>query len=130
MASALTLTKTPDRYATVADPLLAATLRDEDEDEQRGALSPHDRTSCRVHRRWLHQCVSSPTHVIPVTGHRWCLRCDAALAAAVDELAGSVELRCTRCARRPQDRANQQLVRACSASFAASRGRRPERVAA
>jgi hypothetical protein len=40
----------------------------EDLAEELGALSPHDRVTCRFHRRWLHECVASPIHAIPVFG--------------------------------------------------------------
>jgi hypothetical protein len=108
-----------DRYADVTDVRLAAALFAEDEAEEDG-LNPHERTTCHVHRRWLHDCVSSPQHVIVVTGHRWCRRCACAATVAVDELAGDVSLRCFRCGEMPAGPANRQVVRACRASLAAA----------
>jgi hypothetical protein len=78
--------------ADIAGLRLARALVTEDEDEEHG-LSPHERTTCHLRRRWLHDCVSSPLHAIPVTGHRWCRRCECAGNVAVDELAGDVSLR-------------------------------------
>ncbi|MCG3751969.1 hypothetical protein [Amycolatopsis sp. Poz14] len=106
---------------------LTATLRREDAAEERAGLSPHDRISCPVHRRWLYQCVSSPAHAIRVTGHRWCRECDAAAAVAVDELTGAVVVTCSRCLRVPDSAANRQLLRACRASVVAARQARHHR---
>jgi hypothetical protein len=108
-----------DRYADLTDERLAAALCAEDDAEEHG-LNPLERTTCHVHRRWLHDCVSSPLHVIVVTGHRWCRQCDCAVDVAVDELAGDVSLRCPRCRRMPASTANRQVVRACRASLAAA----------
>lgn len=108
-----------DRYADLTDARLAAALCDEDDAEETG-LNPHERTTCHVHRRWLHDCVSSPLHVIVVTGHRWCRRCECAVDVAVDELAGDVSLRCPKCREMPAGPANRQVVRACRASLAAA----------
>ncbi|MFD8496031.1 hypothetical protein [Amycolatopsis sp. NPDC059657] len=107
------------RYADLADRRLAITLSTEDRDEENG-LDPMERTTCRTHRRWLHQCVSSPLHVIIVTGHRWCRDCECALTVAVDQLAGDVSLNCPRCHRAPDNRATRQVIRAVRASLAAA----------
>ena len=112
----------PERYADVRDRLLAATLAAEDSAEQDGA-DPLERSTCWTHRRWLYQCVSSPLHVIQVTGHRWCRDCACAVDVAVDELTWAVRLSCPRCGRSPQTRATRQLVRACRAGLAARHGR-------
>jgi hypothetical protein len=48
---------------------LAAVLHQEDLAERAG-LSPFDRITCPLHRRWLHQCIASPVHVVPIAGHR------------------------------------------------------------
>lgn len=100
---------------------LVATLDMEDRAEERGTLSPHDRITCGLHRRWVHECVSSPQHAIAVTGHRWCRGCGRPVAVAVDELAGTVALLCGTCGAVPDSLANRQVVRACRASLAASR---------
>lgn len=101
---------------------LAETLLAEDRAEEAG-LDPLERTSCRFHRRWVHQCISSPAHVIPVTGHRWCRPCASAANVAVDELTGDVAVRCPRCGRSPGGRATRQIVRTCTASLAAAQDR-------
>ena len=101
---------------------LDAVLDREDRYEELGRLSPHERLSCPVHRRWVHQCVSSPLHVIPVTGHRWCRRCERAQLIAVDEVRGTVSLSCPGCGEAPTTLASRQIVRTCRASLAAWRG--------
>ncbi|MFE0023622.1 hypothetical protein [Amycolatopsis sp. NPDC059021] len=107
------------RYADLRDKRLAATLSAEDHAEANG-MDPFERITCRVHRGWLHHCVSSPLHVVVVTGHRWCRACSRALTVAVDELAGDVALSCPRCGPAPLTRPTQQIVRACRASLAAA----------
>lgn len=107
------------RYADLADERLAAALTGEDEAEDAG-LDPLERITCRTHRRWVHQCISSPTHIIVVTGHRWCRRCEAPASVAVDELTGDVRVSCTRCGRAPVGRATRQIIRTCTASLAAA----------
>ncbi len=108
-----------ERYTDLADLRLAIALSTEDTAED-GGLNPFERTTCYTHRRWLHQCVSSPLHVVVVTGHRWCRRCRCAVTVAVDELAGDVTLTCPRCGEMPAGPANRQVVRSCRASLAAS----------
>lgn len=100
---------------------MSAVLVSEDAAEERGDLSPHDRITCPVHRRWVHQCMSSPAHAIRVTGHRWCRACDTPMTVAVDELTGSVSVTCPRCRRSPSTAANRQLLRSCRASIDAAR---------
>ena len=100
---------------------LSAILVDEDVAEEYRGLSPHDRVTCPVHRRWAHQCASSPAHAIRVTGHRWCRTCDTPVTIAVDELTGSVALTCPGCRRAPNSAANRQLLRSCRASLDAAR---------
>ncbi|MGH3450665.1 MAG: hypothetical protein ACRDQW_08015 [Haloechinothrix sp.] len=100
---------------------LPATLFAEDNAEEQLGLSPHERRTCPVHRRWLYECVSSPEHAIRVTGHRWCRRCDRPLAVAVDELGGTVTFSCTQCRRFPDSAANRQILRSCRASMQAAR---------
>lgn len=111
---------TADRYAAVSDRALAAVLRAEDTAEEHHGLDPFERISCRLHRRWIHQCVHSSTHVVAITGHRWCRDCECAASVSVDELLGGVVVRCTRCLRVPASAATRQLVRACRASLAAA----------
>src|SRR3982074_3500535 len=62
------------RYADLVDRRLAERLATEDAAVEAG-LSPFERLTCPAHRRWVHQCIVSPQHVSPVTGHRWCRRC-------------------------------------------------------
>ncbi|MFD5824791.1 hypothetical protein [Lentzea sp. NPDC060358] len=111
------------------DPTMTAVLDAEDLAEEAG-LDPHARATCRLHRRWLHECVASPDHVIPVTGHRWCRPCGRPLEVVVDET--TARLSCPACGTStPDTAANRQVVRACRTSLAAVRGRgkrRPESV--
>ncbi|MGW7534959.1 hypothetical protein [Amycolatopsis sp. NPDC054798] len=107
------------RYADLADLRLALALTEEDAREETD-LDPFDRITCRTHRRWLHHCVSSPHHAVPVSGHRWCRPCGRPLDTAVDELAGDVRFSCPRCGQTPENRATRQLTRACRASIAAA----------
>lgn len=123
MSAQRTITRTVEdidpRYADLRDRRLAAALSTEDRAERVG-LDPLERTTCWTHRRWLHHCVSSPLHVLQVTGHRWCRDCSCAVTVAVDELIGDIRLTCPRCHRTPDTRATRQIVRACRASFAAA----------
>jgi hypothetical protein len=113
-----------DRYAELRDRGLAFALTEEDHAEQ-SWLDPLERTTCRLHKRWLHQCVHSSAHVIAVTGHRWCRDCECSATVGVDELTGDVVVRCTRCRRSPDGPATRQLIRACRASLAAAQDGRP-----
>jgi hypothetical protein len=107
-----------------SDWFLTTMLAGEDLAEDHHGASPHERLTCRLHRRWAHECITSPAHVIPVTGHRWCRRCRTSAAVVVDEVAGTVRLACRRCGRTPRSAASDQIVRACRGSFAAARARR------
>jgi hypothetical protein len=107
------------RYADLSDRRLAITLSVEDDAVESG-LDPFERTTCRIHRRWLHHCISSPVHVVQITGHRWCTDCEAPASVAVDELMGDVRLICTRRGNTPAGRASRQIVRVCMASLAAA----------
>jgi len=107
------------RYADLTDQRLAIALTAEDRSEE-DSLHPLERITCHTHRRWLHDCVSSPQHVIVITGTRWCRPCGRALNVAVDQLAGDVSVSCPSCGKTPATRATRQLVRACRASLAAA----------
>lgn len=124
MATQCTTTGTAEdidaRYTDLRDRQLAAALSTEDHAEAENGLDPLERTTCWTHRRWLHQCIASPLHVIQVTGHRWCRNCACAVNVAVDELKGDVRLNCPRCGRTPDTRATRQIMRACRASLAAA----------
>jgi hypothetical protein len=109
------------RYAALRDRLLADTLSAEDEAELHD-LDPLERLTCRTHRRWVHECISSASHVFVVTGHRWCRDCECATNVAVDQLTWTVTVTCPRCLRTPESPATRQIVRTCRASLAASRG--------
>lgn len=100
---------------------LTAALAREDSAEELADLSPHDRITCPVHRRWVHQCGSSPEHAIRITGHRWCRTCDTPVTIAVDELNGTATLTCPSCYRSPNTAANRQVLRSCRASIDAAR---------
>lgn len=108
------------RYAELRDRRLAAALSTEDRAEAEDNMDPLERTTCRTHRRWLHQCITSPLHVIQITGHRWCHDCSCAVTVAVDELIGDIRLTCPRCGHTPDTRATRQIMRTCQASFAAA----------
>jgi hypothetical protein len=112
------------------DHALAHWLAAEDEGEDAGRLDPDDRLTCHVHGRWIHQCVSSPVHVNPVTRHRWCRECAVELTVAVDELARTVTMRCPRCSE-GSSAATARLLAACRASLSHVSGKkiRPRLVA-
>lgn len=101
--------------------VLYTTLVREDAQEEYAGLSQHDRLTCSLHRRWVHECMSSPLHAIRVTGHRWCRACDSVVTIAYDELTGSVSLSCPVCHRFPATAANRQVLRSCRASSVAAR---------
>jgi hypothetical protein len=105
------------RYADLVDRRLAERLATEDAAVEAG-LSPFERLTCPAHRRWAHQCIASPQHVSPVTGHRWCRDCACLATVAVDELGGDVTVTCPRCHHTPEGVATRQIVRACRASLA------------
>ncbi|WP_436501756.1 hypothetical protein [Actinokineospora sp. HUAS TT18] len=109
-----------DEPVPLAGRRLAVTLAAEDRAEVEHGLSPHERITCRLHRRWAHECIASPQHVIPVTGHRWCDECRTAVTVAVDEWRGRVALACPRCHRTPATRATEQIIRTCQASLRAA----------
>lgn len=111
-----------DRYGDLSDRRLAAILAAEDTAEEHG-LSPHTRSTCYVHRCWIHQCVTDPLHVLMVTGHRWCRRCDCPVEVDVDDSdPGSVGLYCPGCGQPPDSTANRQVLYACRTSLAAMHG--------
>ncbi|MFE6612475.1 hypothetical protein [Amycolatopsis sp. NPDC057786] len=111
-----------DRYGEIPDRRLAAILAAEDVAEEHG-LSAHVRTTCYVHRGWVHQCISDPMHVLVVTGHRWCRRCDRTVEVRVDEtFPGSVELFCDGCGVPPDTVANREVLLACRTSLSAMHG--------
>jgi hypothetical protein len=112
----------------LVESLLSRTLRSEDLAEDAGRLSPDDRLTCHVHRRWIHQCVSSPVHAHPVTRHRWCRDCEKALTVAVDEFAGTVRMTCPGCGAGGSS-ATTRLLAACRASLGVTTGRRSAAVA-
>lgn len=99
---------------------LTALLAEEDRIEDEGRLAPDDRLTCHVHRRWIHECVSSPLHVSQVTRHRWCRTCQTAVTVAVDEVTCDVVMRCARCGD-GMSPATRRLTGACRASLAAAR---------
>jgi hypothetical protein len=105
------------RYADLVDRRLAERLATEDAAVEAG-LSPFERLTCPAHRRWAHQCIASPQHASPVTGHRWCRDCACQATVAVDELTGDVTVTCPRCHHTPEGVATRQIVRACRASLA------------
>ncbi|WP_284748700.1 hypothetical protein [Amycolatopsis sp. RTGN1] len=110
-----------DRYADLDDRRLAAILAAEDTAEEHG-LNPHTRSTCYVHRCWAHQCVGSPLHVLVVTGHRWCRRCECPVDVAVDETPpGAVHLYCPRCGQ-AGSAANREVRQACRTSLSAMHG--------
>jgi hypothetical protein len=96
---------------------LAVRMMTEDADEEAGKLAPDDRLTCHVHGRWIHQCVSSATHVNRVTRHRWCRDCEVELTVAVDELTGTVEMSCPGCTD-GLSAATVRLIDACRRSLA------------
>jgi hypothetical protein len=124
---AATLTLVPNRTqpippsAATRPTTLADALDAEDHAEDTGWLDPLDRLTCRVHRRWIHECAHSDVHVIEVTGHRWCRPCRRVLEIAVDEVTRTVAVHCPRCDRGATTHADRQLLAACEASLTAAR---------
>lgn len=98
----------------------ARRLAAEDRAEDAGQLHVDDRLTCHVHQRWIHQCVSSSAHVNQVTRHRWCRSCSTALTVVLDELAGTVTMRCSRCGD-GTSAATTRLLAACRASISFAR---------
>jgi hypothetical protein len=109
------------RYADLRDRRLADMLAEEDFAEL-DELDPLERLTCRTHRRWVHECISSNSHVFVVTGHRWCRDCECAANVAVDQLTWTVTVTCPRCGNTPKGSATRQIMRTCRASLAAARG--------
>ncbi len=121
-APAASAPRSRDRYREVADRRMAAILAAEDVAEEHG-LSTHVRSTCYVHRCWIHECISDPLHVLIVTGHRWCRRCDSEVEVMVDDTApGSVELSCDGCGVPPDSVANREVLFACRTSLTAMHG--------
>jgi hypothetical protein len=119
----LARTEVSPRYAEIRDCVLARCLTAEDQAEEASQLVPECRVTCHHHRRWLHHCVGSPAHVNVVTGTRWCRRCECALNVAIDQLTGSVTVRCPECGRGAETRYNHQLVASCQKSLALAQRR-------
>jgi hypothetical protein len=109
------------RITTTSVEALADALIAEDHAEEVGFLDALDRITCPAHRRWVHQCCHSDLHVSQVSGHRWCRPCRRALEVAIDEVTGTVALRCPTCERGARTRADAQLVAACEASLSTAR---------
>jgi hypothetical protein len=109
-----------DPYADLLDRGLAAMLAHEDAAE-RGGLSALERLTCRTHRTWTHDCVSSPLHVVVGAGYRWCADCETAAAVLVDQFAGVVEVWCPLCGRDVRTPATRLIVGTCRASILAAR---------
>jgi hypothetical protein len=120
MATTLALVDNRRTASTLAS-TLADALAAEDHAEDTGWLDPLDRLTCRVHRRWIHECSHSDLHVSQVTGHRWCRPCRRELEIAVDQVDRTVSLHCPRCHRGATTRADHQLVAACESSLTAAR---------
>jgi hypothetical protein len=102
----------------------AAVLAWEDAMEDDNRLSPMRRLTCRIHRRWLHECVFSSAHVSPTTGHRWCRRDHCVITVIVDELARAVTMVCPRCGSMRLSAENLALVAMCRRSAEAAWSRR------
>jgi hypothetical protein len=107
------------RYHDITDQRLASKLTAEDCQEYAG-LNPFERQTCHVHRRWLHDCVSSPAHVNMISGHRWCRSCETAANVSIDHVTGAANVLCPRCQCSPNSLATRQIIRACKASLAAA----------
>lgn len=110
------------RYDDVRDRRLARALTVEDAAEL-GGVDPFERLTCRTHRRWVHECIAAQSHVVVVTGHRWCRGCECVASVAVDHLTWNVAVTCPICCQPPQGPATKQIIRTCRASLAAARGR-------
>ncbi|MFC0111356.1 hypothetical protein [Kibdelosporangium aridum] len=107
------------RYGDLADRRLASILAAEDTAERYG-LTQYARSTCAVHRCWLHQCIAEPVHVSAATGHRWCPECECPVEVDIDEAGmGSVRLHCSRCGLLPDTTANREVLLACRTSLSA-----------
>jgi hypothetical protein len=115
-------TKSQLRWGMLARRL--TTVLDQEDAAERAGLSPFERITCPLHRRWLHECIASPVHVVPVAGYRWCRECSASATVSVDELLQDVRVACPRCGRTPHAIASEQIVRTCRASMVAAHGAR------
>lgn len=120
--AAKTVARIVDHYRATSDRNLVARLSHEDHAEELGHVPAQLRVTCRLHRRWVHQCIGSPVHVIPVTGHRWCVSCDRAVTVEVDDMSGSIVMACPGCGKPPSTPVNAQIMRNCVASVAEWRG--------
>lgn len=112
------------RYADLADQRLARYLTAEDDAEDGRRLLPDLRLTCTTHRRWLHDCVSSPQHVNTWTRARWCRPCKQELEVAVDHVAGRVTLTCPSCGRGAENVVDYVLVTSCETSLRLARSPR------
>jgi hypothetical protein len=66
--------------------------------------------------------VGHSLHVLVVTGHRWCRRCECPVDVAVDETPpGAVHLYCPRCGQ-ADSAANREVRQACRTSLSAMHG--------
>jgi hypothetical protein len=90
----------------------------EDRAEGAGLLAGDDRMTCHLHRRWLHHCVASPTHVNATTRHRWCQDCERPLTVVLDELNRTVTMTCPDCGD-GHSPATARMLAACRASLLA-----------
>ena len=113
-------TRVASKLRTESVPSLATVLENEDRAECDG-LSPFERITCRLHRRWVHDCVASPAHVVAVAGCRWCDDCAAPATVTVDHLSRTVVVSCDSCGCRLDAGLNGQLQRVCQRSLEASR---------
>jgi hypothetical protein len=109
------------RYADLADQRLALYLTAEDEAEDGHRLLPDLRLTCHTHRRWLHDCVSSPLHVNAWTRARWCRPCEQELEVAVDHVAGRVAVTCPGCRRGAENAVDYVLITNCETSLRLAR---------
>jgi hypothetical protein len=105
------------RNRTSNDWHLTRVLARENIVEELGAISLQDRLTCRLHKSWVHQCITLPGHVFPMAGDRWCRRCDNAAPVAIDESHGTAAVRCSGCGKPPNGLFGRQIARACQGSI-------------
>jgi len=111
------------RRRELTDTRLAEWLAFEDTAEELGQLSPDDRLTCHVHRRWIHSCVASPIHINPVTRHRWCRVCAQPLTVTLDEATTTMTMYCMSCGD-GVSAATARVLAACRASMVIADTRR------
>jgi hypothetical protein len=105
------------RHAHLADRRVATAPSDDDAVEAHG-LGPFERITRQPRVRRSHTCVSSPAHVIAVTGRWWCRTRRRAVNITVDALTADVGSTPPRGGSTPHDPATRRIGRCRRVSIA------------